>query len=430
MFYLYNLLQAIFLPVFFPFLAIFVLCSKKYRGRIPSRLGFGLAQKMEKLKSSNAPTNKTYWIHALSVGEVTSAIPLVAGIKENDPDCKVVFSATTNSGRTVADNLLHDLADIILDGPLDILPVIILFYSRIRPTCFILVETDFWPNVLLYHKKRQVPSFLVNGRVSEDSLQGYKRMTFFFKPMFQSFRALCMQTEIDKEKMATLGVDRTKLHTLGNLKFDTKNPLDDNSCSSTLKIKKYLPENKTIFIAGSTHPGEEKIIIESYSNVSQEHNNFFLIIAPRDPGRALEIQQLAQDFNLTATLRTEQPSPEADILILNTIGELAGCYALVDISFIGGSLVKKGGHNPIEPAIMATPVLFGPHMEDFIEISQSLITSGGAFEVGNSREMSVILKELLASEVLRKEKGLAAKRFVQQQQGVIRRHLKLIHQLL
>lgn len=426
MLFLYNILQAIILPIFSPFLAIFILCSPKYRDRIPSRLGFGLKNKLNKLKEE-PPT--TYWIHALSVGEVTSAIPLVSGLREHHPQCRIVFSVTTKSGKQVADSLLQNLTNTIIDGPLDILPVVMYFYKIIRPDYFILVETDFWPNTLLYIKKRKVPSFLVNGRVSKSALQGYRRMAFFFNPMFQSFSALCMQTEVDRKKMESIGIPPNKIHTLGNLKFDTGNPLENRNVSSLHSIKKQLPENKIIFIAGSTHPGEEGIILHSYSYLRQNHNKLFLVIAPRDPGRAEEIRTLAKKFGFNSGLRTEKPNENNEIFILNTIGELAACYSLADISFVGGSLVRKGGHNPIEPAIMATPVLFGPHMEDFIEIANDLLENGGGIQVRNSQEMSATLEELVMLPDARKKRGLAAKEFVRHQQGVIQRHLQLIHNL-
>lgn len=428
MFVLYNMLQTIFLPVFFPFIAIFVLCKSKYRDRIPSRLGLGLRRKLQN-HGRDLGVGPVYWIHALSVGEVTSALPLVSGLKQDNPDSRVIFSVTTKSGRQVADNLLVDLADEILDSPLDILPVVAHFHRLIRPDFFILVETDFWPNQLLYLQMQNVPALLVNGRVSEEALQGYKRMKFFFKPMFTSFSALCMQTEIDREKLQSLGVEEKKLHTLGNLKFDTKNPLKNGNNDIVESIKSQLPQNRIIFLAGSTHPGEEQILLESYCDLRNRYADLFLAIAPREPGRAPHISVLAKEFGLEVALRSEPPQTGCDVFILNSIGELSACYSLANISFVGGSLVKKGGHNPIEPAVMALPVIFGPHMEDFSEIAESLMEVGGATEVRNSKEISAILELLLNSPDASRRQGQMAQDFVEKQRGVIQRYLQLIQNL-
>ncbi|MCP3889266.1 MAG: 3-deoxy-D-manno-octulosonic acid transferase [Desulfobulbaceae bacterium] len=429
MFVLYNLLQAIILPFLSPFLILFLLFSPKYRNRIPSRLGYGLCKKLPKENTNKKNNSTTFWVHALSVGEVTSAIPLVSGLRESYPDCTIVFSVSTRSGRLVADKTLPEIVDQIIDGPLDILPVVTRFFKKIRPSFFILVETDFWPNILNTAKKRGVPSLLVNGRISDRALEGYKKMQFFFYPMFRSFSALSMQTATDMNKIVSLGIEASKIYTLGNLKFDTKNPLQDGQTSTVHSIKQQLPNDKIIFIAGSTHPGEEEILLASYNDLKNSEPSLFLIIAPRDPKRAEEIRTLAQKYDFEVSMRSERENVHADVFILNTIGELAACYSLGDISFVGGSLVNKGGHNPIEPAIMSTPVIFGPHMEDFSEISESLIAAGGAHKVRNSQELSAILKQLIESPAARTATGLAAKQFVNNQRGVIDRHLHLIRQL-
>lgn len=432
MFVLYNMLQVILLPVFSPILLLIVISNQKYRTRIINRLGFGLSKQFVKTNNctnQNTPSKPCYWIHALSVGEVTSAIPLVTEIKRSNPDSKIIFSVTTKSGRQVADTLLANLADHIIDGPLDLLPTIRHFFNKIQPDYFILVETDFWPNILSYLKNKDVPAILVNGRVSDNALKGYQRMRFFFYPLFNSFAGLCMQTEIDRKKIAALGVSPDKIHTLGNLKFDTTYHLDHKNIAVSQSIKKHLPFNDIIWIAGSTHAGEEEQLLESFSFIRKDCPNIFLVIAPRDPRRTDEIDSIARACHFRCTLRTESPNPESDILILNTIGELAGCYSLADISFVGGSLVSKGGHNPIEPAAMSIPVMFGPHMEDFSEIADDLIANGGATLVRNSQEIAAIVTNLIQNKNVRIQQGAAAKDCVDKQRGVIKKHLELLRSL-
>ncbi len=423
MFLLYNILQVCLLLVFLPLLILFVAFSDKYRARLPARLGRGLATRLgtEKRRS------KTIWLHALSVGEVTSAVPLVSGLRQKYPAATIIVSVTTGTGRKVADILLGKTADRVIDGPLDLLPVVHLFIRRIRPDLFILVETDFWPNILTCLNRHGIPILLVNGRVSRKSMARYQRLRFFFRPMFQCFSFLCMQTEGDRDKMTLLGISSDRLPTLGNLKFAT--PAAGGDGTAAMKAV-FLPKNRLIFIAGSTHPGEEQLLIDSYARLRGGHPELFLVLAPRDSKRASEVQVLAGERGLTAALRSAGTYQPADIFILDTIGELVDFYALADLAFVGGSLVKKGGHNPIEPAAMAIPVLFGPNMEDFSEIAATLIAEGGATEIGDPEQLTRILSDLLDSPDQLSRMGQAALRCVLRQHDIIARHLLLIDRLL
>ena len=423
MFILYNILQLVFLLVFFPFIILFVITSRKYRNRVPSRLGFGLSQEA----IAPAAVHLNFWIHALSVGEVTSAVPLIDGIRRSYPDSKIVVSVTTRTGRQVADKLLKGLADHIIDGPLDLLPVVNHFINCIEPDIFILVETDFWPNILACLQKQGVPTLLVNGRISKKSMTRYKRMRLFFTPMFQSFTSLSMQTAQDRDNMMQLGIPSAKLPILGNLKFATfaYTTPDSQSLES-----RFLPQNRIILIAGSTHSGEEQILIECYIQLRKLHPELFLVIAPRDPRRTSEVLAIADEHNLSVLLRSANTSCPADIFLLDTIGELVEYYALADIAFVGGSLVNKGGHNPIEPAAMGIPVIFGPDMSDFSEIAETLILEGGGMKTSNLNEMSAALSHLLRSPGHRVKTGQKARQCVLSQSDIIANHIALIDRLL
>lgn len=421
MFVLYNILQLVFVLVFLPFIIFFIVTKRKYRNRVPTRLGFGLAQKVRPAGSDNL----RFWIHALSVGEVTSAVPLVKGLRRAYPRSTIIVSTTTRTGRQVADKLLDGIADHVVDGPFDLLPVVHRFIRCIRPDLFILVETDFWPNLLSCLKKRGVPTLLVNGRISPRSMDRYRRMRLFFSPMFQSFSCLSMQTERDRENMMQLGVPPGKLPILGNLKFAT--PATTDTAQAKIRL---LPPQRLIFIAGSTHPGEEGILINCYIEARKLHPELFLLLAPRDPQRTHEIETIAAEHNLTVFLRSAGEYRSADVFILDTIGELVEFYALADIAFVGGSLVQKGGHNPIEPAAMGIPVLFGPDMTDFSEIADSLINEGGALRICDPQEMTEILLRLLNSPEQRIDAGRKSRQCVLRQSNVIARHIELIDTLL
>jgi len=428
MFVLYNILQLVFLVVFLPCIVLFVLCSAKYRNRVPARLGIGLKEKIHQVRTHEPNrTDRTIWLHALSVGEVTSVVPLLRGLRKNFPDCRIIVSISTRTGRQLADTLLQPVADQVIDGPYDFLPTVCRFLKCIQPDLFILVETDFWPNILLSLRHRKIPAILVNGRVSAKSLAGYRRLAWFFSPIFHSFAYLCMQTMQDAENMQKLGLPATKIRTLGNLKFDTAAVERNHPAQSLAGL---LPQKRIHFICGSTHPGEEKILIQCYNELKGSHPELFLTIAPRDAGRAKEIQSLAASHGLDAALRSEGRPPAADMLILDTIGELVRFYSLGHIALVGGSLVEKGGHNPIEPATMAIPVIFGPHMQDFSEIAEALIACGGAVQVADQQELTEILEEMLSSLKERTRRGLAAQQCVVARRGVVDKHIELIRQLL
>ncbi|MCX5869956.1 MAG: hypothetical protein NTY00_04820 [Deltaproteobacteria bacterium] len=423
----YNLIQLTFLILSLPFLLALVLLTPRYRLRTWQRLGFGLRALVE---SKRKGARKTIWVHGLSVGEVTSALPLVSGIRNRFPDAFLVFSAATRSGAQVAGQLMADHIDLFIPFPLDILPVTASFIRLIRPDLFILVETDFWPNFLTCLQRHNIPAMLVNGRISHQSMASYRRFSFFFKPIFCTFRHLCMQTETDRVNMIDLGVPDGRVHTLGNLKLDTPLITGNTQPQAAHETPIALPDNSLLLVAGSTHKGEEEIILAVYVRLRATYPHLFLIIAPRDISRGKEIQRLAAAKGITGICRSEGNKRYQKLLILDTIGELANCYRFADIAFIGGSLPPLGGHNPIEPAVMGAPVLFGPHMEDFAEISQDLLTAGGAKRVGGEESLFQAAGIWLADARLRQDAGLAALRCIEKQQGVIERHLQLIHTLL
>jgi len=423
MLFLYNILQLIFLPLLMPLLFIVTLVTPKYRGRMINRLGFGDKSRI----SPPSPGETTIWLHALSVGEVTSAVPLIQGLRKEQPGARIIFTVSTKSGETVARNLLYGIVDHIIPSPLDILPVVMLFYRRIQPQLFILIETDFWPNLLLFLKHKKRPAVLVNGRISIDSMTGYRRFSFFFRPMFNSFRLLIMQTESDKKNMADFGMSREKIKVLGNLKFDIQITEKQQIPPA---LSKLLPPDRLVITAGSTHQGEEDILFTAFKRLQKSHPEVTIILAPRDPDRADQIAILAKQQGLTATLRSQTGKNLSDILLIDSLGELIYFYAMADIGFVGGSLVDEGGHNPIEPAVFSIPVLFGPHMEDFQEIANSLIDAGGGEQVTDVESLEHALRSLLNSEALRREKGTAAKHWVNRQRGVIGKHLEILKTFL
>lgn len=421
---LYNLIQLLFLPIALPIVLAVSLFTAKYRRRIWRRLGWGLKDLVGQVEVNG---KKRIWLHALSVGEVTSALPLVCGLRERFPDAHLIFSTTTSSGNKVAERLMNGRVDLIVPFPLDILPVTATFVQRIRPDLFILVETDFWPNILSCLRHRDISTILVNGRISQQSMVSYRRFAFFFRPLFDTFHHLCMQTEEDRRNMIDLGIPAERVHTLGNLKFDTPRITGNTPDEGP---PWFLAGQGPLFIAGSTHPGEEEILLAVYARLLKAHPDLRLVIAPRNINRDKEILNLATTRGITATCRSAMDGAQWQLLVLDTIGELAGCYRYADIAFIGGSLVALGGHNPIEPAIAKTPVLFGPHMESFTEISAQLLAAGGAVQTADQEALFQAVSTWLQHPQRRAEAGIAAFNCVKRGQGVLERHLDLIATLL
>lgn len=420
---LYTLCQLLLLALFSPLLLTMALLREKYRTTLPARLGIGLADLLPK----DAAAGKTVWVHALSVGEVSSARPLVIGLRRTFPDCRILFSATTATGMRTARSLLAGHVDAILPFPLDLRPVISSYLRTLRPDLFILVETDFWPNLLTMLKAAGVPSILVNGRISARSFSRYRRVKPFVQYLFRSFTHLCMQTEVDRRNMELLGVEPGRLHCLGNLKFDAQPAAAAHGAGRTAIP---APPGSVVFIAGSTHEGEEDSIFSIVAELKKRYPELFLIIAPRNPERSREIAESAGRYHLVPALRSESQAQTADCLLIDTLGELPWLYGQADIAFVGGSLVAQGGHNPIEPASQGIPVLFGRHMEDFSEISRDLLDAGGALTVSNQSELAATLASLVASEERRHAIGLQARAFVDSQRGVVDRHLRIIHPYL
>lgn len=434
---LYPLLSAVGALLVLPLLPLFV-WRKKYRHRLGQRLGLGLAAQMAALpiKAAGQPT---LWIHALSVGEVTSALPLVRGLRQAFPGARLVVSATTTAGGQVARRLLAPWADLVIAGPLDLGPVVPWFVRVIKPDLFVLVETDFWPHWLYCLARSGVAMVLVNGRISGRSFARYHRFALLCRPMFRAFTLLAMQTAADGDKMRALGVAADRVVTLGNLKFDGSRGEaggqggqgeSDTSAQGQGRAGFGFAAAAPLWICGSTHRGEEAIIFSVFDRLRRHLPALQLLIAPRDIDRADEILALGRHHQLDCRRWTGARDRRGPILILDTIGQLAGCYCLATVVFIGGSLVARGGHNPIEPAAVGVPVLFGPHMEDFAEIAATLVQRGAALEVDSGVALETTLARILTDPGLHQAMGGAALAVVSANQGVVRRHLEAIGAIL
>ena len=420
---LYTLLSWLLSPL--ALLPLALACFReKYRVRIPARLGFGLSRRL-----GPQTGGQVVWVHALSVGEVTSAGPLLRGLREGWPGADIVFSVTTRAGERVARERYGSLCRAIVAAPYDLPPVVRHFICIIRPALFIQIETDFWPGWLAELARADVPAYLVNGRITEKSFARYRRLTWFFAPMFDCFRGLCMQTRADAANMAALGLAPEKIHVLGNLKFDAGEAAGPSGPEARQELRrKYgFAEDAPLLLCASTHPGEEALLLPAVAAILRDMPNLQLLLAPRQPGRADEIADLAERQGIAFRRRSRMDGAgqgRGAFMILDTLGELAGCFALADLAFIGGSLAPFGGHNPVEAAAVGASVCFGPHMEDFSEIAADLVAAGGAVLL-TADDLTATLRALLADAGTRARMGRAGLDWLAGQRGVVARHLAL-----
>ncbi len=368
------------------------------------------------------------WIHALSVGEVISVCPLIKALRKEYPQSTIVLSTASRSGQKTARSKLATQVDAIFYSPLDNYFIVKRFITKITPSLFILIETDLWPGWLYQMSRKGIPCLLINGRCSQQSFQLYKRFSFLFKPMFSCFSAISMQTEEDKNHLLELGLSKGRITTLGNLKFI-------NEQQKNRKISRQelgLPPSRPIIICGSTHRGEEEIIMSSFKQISKQLPDLLLFIAPRNMERRKEIENLARKHNFSCWSRSQKEKMEdnCNIYILDSMGELSGCYHLAAISFIGGSLVAAGGHNPIEAIVAASPVLFGPHMNDFSEISQELIKAGAGKTVYNQYDFTKEIIRLMENPQEKETMIANGLGVVKQHNLVLQNNLELIDSYL
>lgn len=421
---LYNIVQLTGLILFAPLLFVKAILNPKYRGRIGQRFGFGLGGLISPLPREK----KRFWLHALSVGEVSSARPLVHGLRRAYPDAVLVLSTTTRSGFAYAKEVLGDTVDVILPFPYDFFWSVRHFVQCIRPDLFVLVETDFWPNLLAQLRRRKIPALLVNGRFSATGFRNYQRLRYLFAPLFDSFQLLSMQTESDAAKIRQLGVAAAKVATLGNLKYAVGL---DQGFRALSREEVAIPAEKKIVVAGSTHDGEEKILFAVFARLIEEFPDLYLVLAPRDVDRVPRLLDQAHALGLKAASRSGPVLSRANVLLVDTFGELAGLYAMADVAFVGGSLVPERGHNPLEPAGFGKPVAFGPHMEDFSEISRDLLTARAAAMVESEEGLCTLLRGWLSDPVAARGAGEKGRNVItRRQEGIVARYLAAVGRLL
>lgn len=426
MYFIYNTLLLIISLLSSP-LFLIAMAKKKYRKGLSQKLGFIPPNLLLKLSGS-----RPIWIHAVSVGEVMATIPLIQEIKKREPSQKIVLSTVTVTGNYTATIKAREV-DAVIYFPFDYPFIVKRVIKKIAPKLFITLETEIWPNLLRWLRNNYIPSVVISGRISNRSYHKYRWGRFFFSKVLDNIDLFCMQTEVDTQRIIDIGAKADRVITVGNLKFDQQVSILASEEKADLYRMFNLKEGQRIFIAGSTHKGEEEIVLEVFKNLKKSYKDLILMLAPRHPERFDEVSNLLAHHRLPRIKKTEikvgKEGNHRDVILLDTIGELSNLYSIGTIIFVGGSLVATGGHNVLEPVVYKKAVIFGPHMENFSEISRSLRESGGGLQVHNQEEFLSKAKMLLQNETVRDKLGEQAFEIISHNQGAIKKAMEVIEKL-
>jgi len=447
---LYNIFFTFFLIFAAPYFLFRALIDERFRRELIQRMGF-------------LPTlslKRPIWIHAASVGEVFCCIPLLKRIKKDFPRSEIVMTAMTRTGHETARTQIPE-ADTVLFSPIDHPLTIRKAIARIKPSLLLIAETELWPNLLRRCGEKGIPIVLFNGRVSQKSFRGYLFLKSLFKGCLRSISIILMQTEEDRTRIIEIGAPSEKTRVVGNLKFDQPfSTVTPEGVEQTAKSFG-LCGNEKILIAGSTHDGEEEILISLFKDLRKIHTDLILLLAPRHLDRLGEVERILKRESFPWKKRTEFAPLESPtlhggvkapslltgltidqdlsarqknnlpwIILLDTMGELMSLYSLGTLVFIGGSLIPVGGHNPLEPLFFKKCVFFGPYMFNFLEVSRGLIEAGGAIQVTGKEDLFLHLKHLLSDERACKEMGEKGFQFLQKHRGATERVFKEIRPFL
>lgn len=405
MYFIYDLIIFLASLLYLPWYAL--------RGRVHAdiltRLGFFKKDFFKRIEGC-----EVVWIHAVSVGEARAAESLVSLMRLYWPRKKVIISTVTPTGYSIAKKILQD-HELVFYAPLDISFVVSKFLKTIRPSLLIIMETELWPNLIRLSKKYGVQVAVVNGRISDRSYKGYARFKPVLKHILREVDLFCMQTKEAAERIIALGAVPGRVKVTGNIKFDISAGLKESPCIAVLKS---CLGDCLLCIAGSTHEMEEEIIIEIYKSLRKDFSHLRFLIAPRHLERIDKVRRMIKLAGLDpVNLSRAREFSSAQIVLVDTIGDLSALYKLCDVAFVGGSLVEKGGHNPIEPALFGKAILFGKHMQNFKEIRDVFIHEKAAIEVDGPAALEYELRKLLQDSGQRKQLGQRARELIDKNRG-------------
>jgi 3-deoxy-D-manno-octulosonic-acid transferase len=428
MYLLYSLCTFAGFVLVSPYFLYQALRHKKYVGSLRQRLGY-LPIAM------NVDGDESIWIHAVSVGEALTVRALVATLRERHPRLRLFVSTTTITGHQVARRSLQNV-DAIFYFPFDWAFIVRRTLKIVNPRLFVMMETEIWPNLLRLCREQGIKTALINGRISSRSYPRYRLIRPFFRRVLADVDRFCMQSEGSARRLIDLGADPARVSVTGSLKFDS---LDVPAPTPHGKLRERVlrffrvSPARIVIVAGSTVRGEERPLLGAFKRVKSTMPGALAIFAPRQPERFGEVERLARDAGFVTVRRSDLPidaEPRADVVILDTLGELAQLYQLATAVFVGGSMVDNGGHNILEPAIFGKPVVFGRYMQNFKEIAETFVSNGAAVQVQSERELEEALLGLVTDPVRRARLGAAARALVEANRGAKERTLAVLDDLL
>ena len=371
----------------------------------------------------------TLWIHAVSVGEVQAAVPLVRALRAGGRDLRIVVTTTTPTGQervqqALGNSVLHRYA------PYDLPGAVRRFLERVHPQLVIIMETELWPNILHQCSRRAIPVLLANARLSEQSAASYRRVATTVGRMLASISCIAAQTRDDAMRLVSLGARADRVRVTGNTKFDVHLPASLSEEAQVLR--RCFGVDRGVWIAASTHDGEEQQVLQAFEQVRHVLPDSLLVLVPRHPERAASVAALARRAGHVIAMRSESPlsCAGASVFIGDTMGELPLFYAASDVAFVGGSLVPEGGHNMLEPAALGIPVVFGPYVHDVAEISERLIEAGAGRKVKDKGELGAAVVEYMHDANLRHVAGQRGREFVKQNRGALKLVMELVDELM
>ncbi len=417
MYILYNLFLVLLTIVLSPVILFKLITKRKYRGGISQKLG-RVRKRVKKVIGKTRPI----WVHAVSVGEVMAAHPLIRELKKKYPGKKLILSTVTVTGNYTAVQRVPE-ADAVFFFPFDYPWIVRRVIGRINPEIVLVAETELWPNFFWELNRRGIPSAVINGRISPHSFKNYMKLRRFFSSVFSQVSLFCMQSDRDAERVREIGAPADRIMVTGNLKFDQK--ITTITASPVM-----VPKGSKVITAGSTHRGEEAALLDVFKRLRPRFPELRLIIAPRHPERFDEVDGLVSKAGYDCQRRTKMKGPVKDVLLLDTIGELRSFYGICDIAFVGGSLVKVGGHNLLEPAMMKKPVIFSRYMFNFKEISEALISAGGGILVKDKEELYIQFEKLLADRDSARDIGNRAFSVIESNSGAAKKTIDAVNRLI
>jgi 3-deoxy-D-manno-octulosonic-acid transferase len=426
MYALYTGLIVLFALAVSPWLVYQAVRYRKYVGSLSQRLGYLPV-------SFNIDAEPSIWIHAVSVGELLTARPLIASLREKHPSLRIFLSTTTMSAQQLARRNPLDV-DGVFYFPFDLGFVVRRTLDLVKPKLFLMMETEIWPNLLRECRRRGVRTAIVNGRLSSRSFPRYRAARGFFRHVLADIDHFCVQSDESRRRFVEIGAPADRVTVTGSLKFDSLEATAGQTRSRERVLRYFrFPAPRPVWVAGSTMKGEEAIVLRVFRRLKASQPAAVMVLAPRHPERFDDVVAMAQQEGFRTVRRSELPidaEPRADVVVLDTLGELAAVYQVGTLVFVGGSLVPTGGHNILEPAVFGRPVVFGPHMHNFAEIAAAFVAADAGVQVASEGAFEDEVLALMADPVRRARLGAAARALVEANRGAKGRTLEALDLLL